>query len=609
MSTPKRPQSHIVGDVGHTQAALVFKKWGWTADRIESDYGEDLACDIFRMNQRTAFHFRCQVKSTSEGSGKVRRLNSGDYSVTVSTRTASAWLLSYFPVLLLVYDSGRGTLHWSDASSQVRNQVSKLEQKTLTLRVRSSSRLADDQASVSHVVQAHYAKLFRLDEPTFECGLYPVTMPGYRSEKPFGQSYGVKAGHSDLTLGTEVLDLESAPAWATSIRSMFRTFVSGWRVSSTIEDFDRFTDALRALIADSVDGPSDRTWTSYVISPIRLTGRTKTGSDRALWNREMTDWWSYSKIAGRIVDDCSYAFRPPDGYLRQIARRAASWETFHFVNPVRDLALQLFAEIASTWAYQLSEETMRRQFMSQFMPWKVQRDRIEELNEVLRAAELVFRELGESPGRGSNVQGIICTFMFEPTLGVFSQTFDWRELEEGVVKTRLTRAGTWDSLPGGPGDEATSTRILGMMGERFAAPPKQVTVSERNYIPGLPVDHARRLVQIQRFRCVQSVTEAACDRAIEDCRSDLIAESDGRVADASWQVVMQYGGDPVIELEAHWEPSLEESSAESADRLARFVEPHFNDVLPHAETMGGRLTTTYKVLTLLGQLYFESGRS
>ena len=49
MKTPKRPKSHVTGDIGHTYSALLIKQWGWTADRIESDYGEDLDCSILSM--------------------------------------------------------------------------------------------------------------------------------------------------------------------------------------------------------------------------------------------------------------------------------------------------------------------------------------------------------------------------------------------------------------------------------------------------------------------------------------------------------------------------------------------------------------------------------
>lgn len=51
---PRRPRSHVIGDVGRTFVKLLLEKWGWTADIVHSDYGEDLDCTVLTGGRRTA---------------------------------------------------------------------------------------------------------------------------------------------------------------------------------------------------------------------------------------------------------------------------------------------------------------------------------------------------------------------------------------------------------------------------------------------------------------------------------------------------------------------------------------------------------------------------
>ena len=67
----KRIREHIIGDIGETSSSLIFKQWGWTSDKITSDYGEDLDCQVFINNLKTHYHFRCQVKSTEKIPGNL----------------------------------------------------------------------------------------------------------------------------------------------------------------------------------------------------------------------------------------------------------------------------------------------------------------------------------------------------------------------------------------------------------------------------------------------------------------------------------------------------------------------------------------------------------
>ena len=178
---PTRPTDQTLGDVGETAAILTFKKWGWTADKVASDYGEDVDCNIFIDNRRTALHFRCQVKSAGEKSNYVRRLKTGNFSTSISTRTLRTWLLSYFPVLLIVYDDDNQELYWADATAQVRSRPQVLAQKTATVNVSRANMLRSGAKAIQQLVQRFYERMLRLPSANMSCEVYSILMPGYRA--------------------------------------------------------------------------------------------------------------------------------------------------------------------------------------------------------------------------------------------------------------------------------------------------------------------------------------------------------------------------------------------------------------------------------------------
>src|SRR5512134_2157102 len=113
---PRRPRSHVIGDVGRTFVKLLLEKWGWTADIVHSDYGEDLDCTVFTGGRRTALHFRCQVKAAAH----PRRGHSGHYSVRVDASTCAAWAQGYYPVFVVLYDQSTNEAYFTNATAILR---------------------------------------------------------------------------------------------------------------------------------------------------------------------------------------------------------------------------------------------------------------------------------------------------------------------------------------------------------------------------------------------------------------------------------------------------------------------------------------------------------
>ena len=130
---PVQTDSQNLGDVGETTVQLILKKYKWTADIIKSDFGEDIDSNIFIDNFRTNYHLRCQVKSTTKDSEYVRELKNGDFSVSIDSTTLRAWISSYFPVFLIIYNQESDLCYWCNPVEEIFKKPSKLDKEKPTI--------------------------------------------------------------------------------------------------------------------------------------------------------------------------------------------------------------------------------------------------------------------------------------------------------------------------------------------------------------------------------------------------------------------------------------------------------------------------------------------
>jgi hypothetical protein len=606
-STPRRPASHIAGDVAQSAVAFAFQEWGWTGDRISSDYGEDLDCTIFIDNQRTGLHFRCQVKSLGEESRYVKTLSDGTFSVRLKTSTCKAWLLSYFPVLLVVYDPGSKISFWTNATMQIRENLSALSQRTMTLRVRNRPSLQESRQAIICQIQSFYAGLLRLSSPTLECEVFPLLMPGYRA-LPYYQVYELKLASSQLALMSTPRHIDSFPAWGTSLHSLQGPYLLGWRVTSSNEDLKIFLEGLKETLGTVSIPLKYNEWLSFVCSPIEFTLSDEEKKHHTLWKRALTDWWSYAYINSNIVADHDYAYMVPNGYVRQIGRRARSWETFHHVDPVRDVSIQLFASASTTPGYRAQVAVHRQHMLGQFLPWTCAECEVTDLRALLAPLELVFRRVDGMVEAPETVLGAICTVWFEPLSGLFGTARDWEEFVKGSVRNRLENAGILSELPGRVGSSKVTEHILSMFGDSMKDPPEQLLSTERHFTPGLPLDHSRRMVCVQRFREVceadLSVVRTELARLKERLQSLHEDSVDVQVANE-----MLHGlNNQIIELSVSWTPPLRQSSVSSHDRLITTILEVFDRLLPRRKPNSKSHRDTFDILRFEGELYFEGDR-
>jgi hypothetical protein len=600
-----RPESHVTGDVGQKAVALLLAEWGWTADVIQSDYGEDLNCHVFIEHHRTPLHFRCQVKSSVDVCNKVRRLKSGDFSVPIASGACRDWLLAYYPVLLVVYDRESKTAYWADATEQIRGKISSLYRKETTLHVSHDRVLANEEAEVVSSLTLFYSRLLKVHSEAVERTVFPVLMPGYRVV-PSGETYDLFRLGADRADRRAYVHRNVLPAWTTSLRTLDGQFFSGMSFRVPSADLARFTDSLTAELSGAALPVATGEWLAFVCSPLRfIIQKSEEASDSL--GRELTGWRSYAKIGSSLVADHEYAFAPPSGLIRQIGRRARSWDSYYFASREFDVAVQLLAAVATTPADRLFKTTLREHMLGQFLPWQCRRSELEGLQQRLWGVELVFAPL-ESANHGTNdsalISGAISTPMFAPAIGLIPQARNWAELEQGSVRRRIQEAEAVGPLPGREGPPELKDSLLKLVSPLATEVPEGWLVDGITPEPGLPIDLSMRRVIVERFRADPDFDPKQADLLLREsvtALADLVPDPNSIEAHA----YMIESFESVAALSISWSPHLNESSAMSVERALPQIVRLFDKVLPRTNPTAGHLATSLDVLRFAGELYFE----
>ncbi|MGN6580282.1 MAG: DUF4365 domain-containing protein [Bordetella sp.] len=598
-----RPQSHVIGDIGQATVALAFKKWGWTANICQSDYGEDLECHVFADHQRTPIYFRCQVKSSADAAKHVRRKSSGDFSVSIADSLCREWLLAYFPVLLVVYDDTDGIAYWVNATDAVRARLSGLARKSLTLSVPVKNCLVDGRDAIAAQLSGFYTKLFRIQSEKLERTVLPLLMPRYRN-----LSYRDSVGYTPVVIGSSmtveprVFHRDDMPSWTASLRSLDSRVLHGLEFRAPHTELGTFTERMVMAVENSFEDAQleDSEWLSFVCGPLHYSVEAESRNSSIL-QRNLTGWQSYAYVGGRLVHDHDYAFRAPDAYMRQIGRRARSWDGYFYVSLESDIAVQLIAGTCSSPADAANPQTLREHARAQFMPWRCMTSDIDVLQSLLSALDLAFRPLEKSDESENGwVSGAICTTLFEPSIGLFSQARNWRELEHGSVQTRLAESDLIERLPGKHGDPVIGKRLEGELMDAFQEAPSQWLISGPDARTGLPLDLSDRRVIVQRLHVNGNAQIDHAER-LERLSQELNAISEGSIKTSlSWQ---QGTFERIAIVTAAWTPRLYDSSAESLERASFAIIKAFDEVLPRSSS-----TSSIEVLRFQGEIYFQGDR-
>ncbi len=606
---PLRPRSHIVGDVGQTTVSLQFKKWGWTSDIVESDYGEDLYCEVFVDNRRTALNFRCQVKSYYSNKGQVRKLRSGCFSISIARSVCSIWAKSYFPIVLAVYDEQEDVVYWSDISHQVREKVTSSVNESISLIIKNND-LRSTKSLLESQVCDFYSKLLSISEPMFSCTLYPVLMPQHRTLN-FQEIHSIikHEEKSGMIFETIRQSYELLPSWITSVECTFDNFLYGVEVISSHNSIDEFIDKLkRELLTISLD-IEEGSWLTFIVSPIVLKEKNDSETVNSnVWGKQLTEWSSYNIISKNCFLDADYAFRVPNDFKRQIGRRSRSWDGQYFVSTTLDIAVQVLSEQNTTPALRESNARFKQQVIGKFVPWVCQRDKIVDLQEQLNEYNLVFVEVSDKTiSTESNcINGIISVPHFNPELGLLSITDDWKKFKDGEVRYQLSQFDLLSKLYGYEGSEQITEFVLSFFDSISNDFPEQTLVYENEHVVGMPLHQDKREIIFQKLIQVNEIpSEQVLSQLEIDLKNSIDIQIGSKLSNSKLKVdLIDYGFSFVVFIALSYIPNINESTFVVLEKYKDEISKLLNSSTLKISDVPSNSMTEY-ILKIFGEIYFE----
>jgi hypothetical protein len=591
---PIQSDAQVLGDVGENTVQLILKKFGWTADLIRSDFGEDIDCNIFIDNLRTYYHLRCQVKSTKKNSKYIKVLKNGEYSVPIRSGLLKAWISSYFPVFLIVYDQDSDLCYWTLPVKQILKTPSKLEKDKPVIRV-SKNNIFNYRAKekILKEVMEFYRKILRLNESIIECNIIPVLMPNYRVIPFYNYSEFL---HNEGLLKTDFTDeyLDLLPSWMTVLKRLEPSNkLASIKLSSKKTDLNNFIDNLKQQLKTFNYPPKNNEWISFVVSPIKII------SNKSTWISELTYWTSYTKFDDDvIVSDYNYNFEMPHGFLRPISRRAKSWDSYHSVHPQKDIAVQFLGSCELTPSIKSIELIHDKNIKGQLILWECNKTDIDRISDLISHLELTIKIIEDN---SKSCLVAITTPIFNPFIGLYHLAADWDSFESGSVRNKLDEHNLLSVLPGNEYTGKIPKELENALNKHANSEEKKALVTEIGYISGFPLIHDERQIQVSRFQMVKA-------ELINDVKARLIKinsidkndfKIDFNLQDDLWPV-------SIYELAVSWMPDINVSSKDDFLSFEAEILKIFNEILPTNNEDSLQLKNTFEILHIAGEIGFEN---
>lgn len=592
-SRPIQTDAQSLGDIGETTVQLILRKFKWTADIIKSDFGEDIDSNIFIDNSRTNYHLRCQVKSTTKDSEYVKLLKNGNYSVSIASTTLKAWLTSYFPVFLIVYEEDSDMCFWCNPIEQILNNPSKLEKENPSIQVPKKNIFSSlSKEVILEEVKKFYRKIQRLDESNIECKVVPILMPNYRIIPFHHYSDFI---YNDLELSPEISgdSVELLPSWMSVLKRIDPTSVmTSIKLKSKNTEIDEFLENLKLKLKSFDYKLKDNQWVSFIVSPIKIQ------SNNSSWSNEITYWNSYSKVNNNLIDDYEYCFDLPNDFLRQVSRRARSWEYLHHVKPTHDIAIQLFGSFEITPTIKNIDQIHGSNIQGQFVLWSCKKKELDQLQKTLSKYELSIGIINDDK---PDVLLTIQTPMFNPSIGLYSMPMDWDSFENGKVRNILSKNNLFEEIPGseyqGEIPKVVSDFIDNYSDRKYS----NVLITESEYIMGFPLMLEQRQIIVSRFQMLNDEKVGNVENNLKKLKKLNLKDYNinfGLKDDTMWKV-------PIYELNISWVPKIGESSKNSYIDNEKDILNIFNNILPTLDLQTMQLKNTHEILHLAGEIGFE----
>lgn len=591
---PIQTDEQSLGDIGERTVQLILTKYKWTADIIKSDFGEDIDCNVFINNTRTNYHLRCQVKSTTKDSDYVKQLKNGDYSVSISSGLLKAWLSSYFPVFLVVYEEDTDLCYWTNPTKQILENPSKLEKDNPSVRVSKNNLLNKESREVIlNEVKQFYYKIQRLDEATISCKVTPLLMPDYRVI-PF--HHFSEYIYNENQLKAEVAGdlIELLPSWMTILKRLDPSSVlPSIKFSSTKTDLDDFLTTLKQKLRNFNYSTKDNEWISFVVSPVEIQ------SNNSSWFNELTYWTSFSRIGEKLVNDTEYNFEVPTGFLGQVSRRARSWDYCHYVNPEKDIAIQFFSCNEITPSLQNIDKVHSQNIKGQLILWECKKEELENIAQIISNHELALKLIDDS---NELCLIAITNPMFDPFIGMYSVAMDWESFEKGSVRNKLEKNNLINIIPGNEYKGKAPDFLEEVLSKYENKTYIKAIVTEMEYIAGFPLMHDERIIHVSRFQMIHpskvpEIELKAKSIKTQSKRKDFQIDF-GLKDDSMWQV-------PIYELVILWSPDLLKSSKDDFCEIETEILNIMDYILPTNQDNKVQLKNTFDILHFAGEIGFE----
>ncbi|PZP43923.1 MAG: hypothetical protein DI598_15165, partial [Pseudopedobacter saltans] len=297
-----------------------------------------------------------------------------------------------------------------------------------------------------------------------------------------------------------------------------------------------------------------------------------------------------------------YNFETPNTFLKQISRRARSWDFCHCVNPINDLSIQFFGSCEITPSIQNIEQIHDKNIKGQLLLWECTKQEIEEIDRILSPIELTIKIIDDNNNDSCLIA--ITNFMFDPSIGIYSVAMDWDSFENGNVRNKLEVNNLTQLIPGNEYRGEDPPFIEEIINRHSNTKFTKIQVSEMENIVGFPLIHTERTIIVTRFQMIDKKAIAEIERKLKEVKQidKLNFQIEfGIKEDYMWS-------NPICELNMSWTPELNIASIDDYLNTETECLRIFNEVLPTLDN-DMQLKNTFEILHIAGEIGFDNNNN
>lgn len=324
--------------------SAILNSWGISVVSTgDSDYGEDLICDILVGNDnqnrilQTNLTFRVQVKTTKNILKSSYIGNIGDkFTISIKTDLLKKWVNSYFPVIVVIWDEATDEGYWCIPNQKIVDL--KNQQNTNTIYFDKKDKFRESKNEIKNSIRLYYDNLFKISESKYSCEIIPFYMPAYKMMNSIDYP-------KDLNKDIVFLSLDLLPSYITSYNflNINGKTIHGIRVEEKSDSLEDFIKKVERKIKkfDNINLKQEE-WISFLVSPISII----TSQEKKL-STKMTNWSSYSLFEDTLVTDYNYTFpiysyRFKEKYYYTQKIRSFSLDNNYFIHTSGKFAVEIF---------------------------------------------------------------------------------------------------------------------------------------------------------------------------------------------------------------------------------------------------------------------------